>query len=57
MTDTVTEISPSSSSIIDTAVSVDGSWKRRGFSSLNGAATAISMGISKILDCKPISRS
>ena len=28
---------------IDTGVSVDGTWQRRGFSSLNGAVAAISM--------------
>ena len=57
MIDAVKEISQSSSSIIDTAVSVDGSWQRREFSSLNGVVTAISIDTVKILDCEPLSRS
>ena len=57
MIDAVKEISQSSSSIIDTALSVDGSWQRHGFSSLNGVVTAISMDTGKILDCEPMSRS
>ena len=44
-------------SIVDTEVSVDGSWQRRGFSSLNGVFTVISMEVGKILDSKPMSRS
>ena len=56
MIDAVKEIFQSSSSITDTAVSVDGSWQRRGFSSLNGVVTAISMDTDKILDCEPMSR-
>ena len=57
MIDAVKEISQSSSSIIDTAVSVNGSWQRRGFSSLNGVVTAISMDTGKIFDSEPMSRS
>ena len=53
----LSRISQSSLSIIDTAVSVDGSWQRRGFSSLNGVVTAISRDTSKILDCELMSRS
>ena len=56
MIDAVKEISQSSS-IIDTAVSVDGSRQRRGFSSSNGVVTAISMDTGKILYCEPMSQS
>ena len=49
MIDAVKEISQSSSNIVDTAVSVDGSWQRRGFSSLNGVVTAVSMETGKFL--------
>ena len=46
----------SSETVIDTAISCDGSWQRRGYSSLNGVVTAISMQTVKILDCEPMSR-
>ena len=35
---------------VDTGVSVDGSWHRRGFSSLNGALTVVSIENGKILN-------
>ena len=35
--------------IVDTSVSCDGSWQRRGYSSLNCVVTAISMDTGKIL--------
>ena len=40
----------------DVGVSVDGSWQRREFSSLNGVITAISINSGKILDCEILSR-
>ena len=43
--------------IINTAVSVDGTWQKRGgFTSLNGAVIAISIPSGKILDCEVMSR-
>ena len=42
--------------VVDAGVSCDGSWQRRGFSSLNGVVTAISIDTGKILDTKPSSR-
>ena len=36
--------------------SCDGTWQRRGFSSLNGCVTAISMDTGKILDVDPLSK-
>ena len=41
---------------IDTGVSVDGTWQRRGFSSLNGTVAAISMVNGKILDLDTLTR-
>ena len=38
------------------AVSVDGSWQKRGYTSLNGCVTAISIDNGKILDVEPMSR-
>ena len=42
--------------IVDTAVSVDGSWQKRGHSSNNGVVTAISMDNGKVLDTAPLTR-
>ena len=39
-----------------TSVSVEGTWHRRGFSSLNGAVAAISMNNGKVLDVVAMSR-
>ena len=39
---------------VHTGVSVDGSWQRRGFSSLNGVVTVISIENGKILDTETI---
>ena len=35
--------------ILDTAVSVDGTWQRRGYCSLNGVVTAISLENGKVI--------
>ena len=40
---------------VNTAVSVDGSWQKRGFTSLNGVVTVISVNNRKILDSEPMS--
>ena len=37
-------------------VSFDGSWQKRGYSSLNGVGTAISINTGKVLDCEILSR-
>ena len=42
--------------VLKTAISCDGTWQRRGFSSLNGCVTAISMETGKILDVEPLSK-
>ena len=44
------------SDVIDIGVSVDGSWQRRGFSSLNGVVAAISIDNGKVIDVEPLSR-
>ena len=41
---------------LQTAVSCDGSWQRRGFSSLHGCVTVISMESGKILDIEPLTK-
>lgn len=40
---------------ISCGVSVDGTWQRRGYSSLNGCVSAISVDSGKILDCEVMS--
>ena len=47
---------PNDDTVIDTSVSCDGSWQKRGYSSLNGVVTVISIDNSKILDIKPMTR-
>ena len=42
--------------IIDTGVSVDGTWQRRGFSSLNGVVAVISIDSGKLVDVEAMSR-
>jgi len=42
--------------ILDVGVSCDGSWQRRGYISLNGTFTAISLDSGKILDTEVMSR-
>lgn len=41
---------------VDVGISADGSWQRRGYSSLNGTFTAISIKTGKIIDCEIMSR-
>ena len=60
MLDTANELRDGGDSISDIGVSVDGTWQRRGFVSLNGTVAAISMDNGKIIDveimqryCKP----
>ena len=47
--------SSDNSSVIDKEVPCDGTWQRRGFSSLNGVVAAISMKTGKILDIEAMS--
>ena len=42
--------------IVDSSISCDGTWQRRGFSSLNGAVAILSTDTVKILDVEPMSR-
>ena len=43
-------------SIVDIPISCDGSWQRRGFASLNGSFTSISLDTGKIVDIQVMSR-
>ena len=42
--------------VIETAVSCDGSWYKRAYSSLNGVVTVISVDNAKILDIEAMTR-
>ena len=42
--------------IVNTVISCEGSWLRRGCSSINGVVTIVSMDSGKILDCEQMSR-
>ena len=58
MNDAATEIhdlSKSSDSVVDTNISLDGSWQKRGYSSLNGYVAALSMESGKVLDIEVMS--
>ena len=59
MSDAATDIKEKTDSAarpVDISVSVDGSWQKRGFSSLNGNVAAISLKNGKVLDVEPMSR-
>ena len=42
--------------VVNCGVSCDGTWQKRGYSSLNGAYTVLSIDTGKILDTEPMSR-
>ena len=50
------EVQDETKDITDVAVSVDRSWQERGFSSLNGVVTAISIKSGKVLDTEILNR-
>ena len=41
---------PGNASIVDVGISCDGTWQRRGFSSLNGAVVCMSIDTGNVLD-------
>ena len=41
--------------VVHTAVSVDGTWQKRGFTSYNGAVAAISITTGRVLDVEAMS--
>jgi len=49
-------VAASNHAICDVGVSVDGTWQRRGFSSLNGAVAVLSIDTGKVLDVDIMSR-
>ena len=55
--ETIRENITSDYNFVDTGVSCDGAWQKRGSSSLNGVFTAISIDSGKVLDVEPMSRS
>ena len=46
----------STDDVVDASISKDGSWQRRGYSSLNGTFTAMSLKTGKVLDCEIMTR-
>ena len=59
MDDAATDLHQSSSEdkdVIDVGVSCDGTWQKRGFSSLNGVFVAISIDNGKVIDIEPMNR-
>ena len=48
---------PNPVSIVDTSISIDGSWQKQGYSLLNGYVAAVSMDTGKVLDVEVMSRS
>ena len=50
------EVSGADDNIVNTSVSVDGTWQKGGFSSLNGTMAAISIDTGKVLDFEIMSR-
>ena len=61
MTDAAAEIrrakNADEDAVVNCPVSCDGTWQRRGYSSLNGCITVISIDSGKVLDAEPTSRS
>ena len=56
MNEACDEIRGPSIGIVNTGISNDGTWQKRGFTSLNGATASISITTGKILDCEVMSR-
>ena len=50
MNSAAVEVKGGNTTVIDIGVSVDGSWQRRGFLSMNGVVTAISIDPREIVD-------
>ena len=56
MNNAAVELKRGKNMVFDIGVSLDGSWQRRGFSSMNGVVTAISIDTGKIIDIESMSR-
>ena len=56
MNNAAVELKRGKNMVIDIGVSLDGSWQRRGFSTMNGVVTAISIDTRKIIDIESMSR-
>ena len=56
MNDAAEDIRCNDDNVVDIGVSLDGTWQRWGFSSNNGAVTAISIASGKVLDVACFSR-
>ena len=42
--------------IVDVGITIDGTWQKRGFTSMNGAVAAISIDTGRIIDVEVMSR-
>lgn len=57
MSDVAEELRGSNDGVVDIGVTGDGTWQKRGFSSLNGVYAVLSTDNGKVLDVEPMSRS
>ena len=57
MFDALNHCATAANNAVDTGVSCDGTWQRRGISSLNGVFRTISIDSGKVLDVEPMRRS
>ena len=56
MNNAAAELKKGSQGIVGIGVTVDGTWQRRGYTSMNGVVVAMSIDCGKILDIEPLSR-
>ena len=56
MNNAAAELKKGSQGIVDIRVTVDGTWQRRGYTSMDGVVVAMSIDSGKILDIEPMSR-
>ena len=56
MKSAASELAKKNGGVSDVSVSVDGTWQKRGFSSLNGVVAAISIDTGKVVDCEIMAR-
>ena len=56
MNNAANEMRKGSSHMVDVGLTVDETWQRRGYTSMNGVVVAISVDSEKVLDLEPMSR-
>ena len=55
MNNVAAELKQGTQGIVDIGVTADGTWQRRGYTSMNGVVVAMSIDCGKILDIEPLS--